>query len=94
MQKNKLLICVSQQDINRGIRCSGNTCPIALALKRALTWTDIAGPELHVDGLLMFIDEVAYHVPRSVSSFVREFDNQNTVRPFNFWLRRENELRT
>jgi len=96
--KDKLLVSVGQGDIDDGVSFSANTCPVALAVKRTIPWTfSTSRPEITVTTRHILVDEVVYHVPRSVAKFVRDFDRYphvTKVIPFKFWLRRNDEFRT
>jgi hypothetical protein len=87
--KDGLLISVRQEDIDKGIPCSGDSCPVARAIERELSWDGFRSPELRVLSEQIHIDMVEYHVPRSVKGFIRQFDSEQIAKPFNFWLRKE-----
>lgn len=95
--KDKLLVSVDWEDIAIGESFSTHTCPVALAIKRAVAWA-FAGPDIKVTGKLILINNHIYHAPRSVLDFIRVFDKYPQramlTSPFKFWLRKEDGLRT
>lgn len=82
---------VTQDDINNGVRKSETSCPIALALKRALPDRTIRADtnslilcERSTEGECIFHKIVG--TPLSVMTFIMKFDEQFPVQPFAFEL--------
>lgn len=76
---------VTQEDIDRGKRNSCCFCPVARAIRRAMT-LDVG--EVSVDGRFVIIRcRGVYSLPQAVQDFVKLFDNFETcVEPFSFEL--------
>ena len=86
-----MIIEVTQLDISKGSLCRSTDCPVALAVNRVLT------PEYYSIVTMWSITIVPRTdmalkagwkaiCPGIAQSFVREFDKQNEVVPFNFEL--------
>lgn len=78
-------IYVTQEDINNGTPVSAYSCPIALAIKKALpNYT----PCVMSDSIkLVSMDDFSSIAnPESVRRFISRFDNSKPVKPFNFIL--------
>jgi hypothetical protein len=100
--KIKVLILVTQDDIDKGEAMDCSRCPVALALQRtlgcpstvsgeALGWGKVR-PErkfrLGVGAYSNPYDRVHHaRIPRSVKRFVNRFDAGKPVKPFRFWLK-------
>lgn len=83
----QVLVSVTKQDIQQGIRNSAESCPIAHAVKRA------TGLQASVNGTrvkTMKNGATVKRVPSStqIATFVRRFDRDGAanVAPFEFWL--------
>lgn len=86
-----LTIYVTQDDINKGVRGDGATCPVAIAIHRRCptVYADIM-----VDGEHIEIDSDAddfyfkVDIPKKVKRFTARFDEQGAaeVKPFKFEL--------
>lgn len=75
-----MIIKVTEDHIKNGLRCTTTCCPVALALQEISSNVSV--------GLVgIWLDSVRYKVPRSVYRFIRRFDNNKTVKPFNFILK-------
>lgn len=87
-----MIIEVTQEDINKGEQCDGNSCAIALALKRE-------HPELeacNVTGFGIFEDDnqrnVIFRATKKMSQFIRKFDKDRTsVKPTKFRIMKESK---
>jgi hypothetical protein len=81
-------ITVSQRSIREGTPDDCSTCPVALALKKAFKGrvNDVNVDDkficLDIDG-----DYVVVKSPRSVTRFVKAFDEGRNVRSFSFNLK-------
>lgn len=78
-------IDVTKEDIDNGQRGQCNTCPIALAIKRATgaaCFVDKFSVSIWRDGEPCAIRAV--YTPLEVSTFVKSFDKGYAVRPFSF----------
>jgi hypothetical protein len=83
------LIKVSSEHIKKGTPVGGRLCPIALALKDAgFTDVDVDDESIQAtkDGLFIYTG-----TPKRAATFVRKFDNEKKVAPFNFYLEYELE---
>jgi hypothetical protein len=74
-----MIINLLQSDIDTGQPCDGSTCPVALAVMRALTVLGIAFDDVMVDGVNVYVWWNAYdwsscELPESVRDFVEAFD--------------------
>lgn len=72
---------VTQDDINRGIRSSYCECPIALALQRKLSISDI-----EVGDTSICVNKIKYRHTDETLDFISEFDEGEYVEPFTFEL--------
>lgn len=79
-----MIIHVTQEDIDKGLKGIACNCPIALAIKRALK-ADISINQtmICINGKIENID-----IPESVSTFIELFDSllPKQVEPFSFEL--------
>jgi hypothetical protein len=83
----KIQIQVTQEDIDRGVRCTCENCPLALAMTRALAQDVVV-----VIGEYFFISEAdkdAKPLPRVAEMFRSAFDAGFPVQPFEFELELE-----
>lgn len=83
----KILLEVTRDDIDNGIRSSASTCPIALALIREVRKITNDEPyEVEVDGSFSFyLDNQKYNARKSyieLDEFVKRFDAEDYVAPF------------
>lgn len=74
-------IIVTQNHIDRGVRGSCYSCPVALA-------TRDAGCQcvLHLDYLCKYNEDQKFKLPKEVRNFIVEHDAWKDVRPFEFDL--------
>ena len=92
--EHKLLVQVTQNDINHGQRKNCGYCPIALAVKRTIKFSE--NEELR---LLVYLSSIEFNnaydshctISRSnnskkVQNFIKNFDNGRNVEPFSFFL--------
>lgn len=91
----ELIVDVTQEDINKGNRGSCRTCPVAVAMNRAL---DNAGrmPAFHFARVAASIWDLASpegccprwsgQLPDRVRGFIEAFDSYHTSLPFSFWI--------
>lgn len=80
-----IIVAVTKQDIRRGRQSDCFTCPVALAIARALpslknkkvwaTYINYGKNSTH-----------RIELPRSATRFIIKFDGQRLVKPFNFRL--------
>lgn len=83
----KVMVCVTKEDINNGICRRPNSCPIALAVKRATGIYDVwvssgyirVGRDSKWTGL-------SKRDKAKIGRFVLSFDSCEVVRPFRFYL--------
>lgn len=84
------IVEVTAQDIKRGVPSEGDSCPIALALKR------IGFKNSQVDYHVVTVTkgsgrnetEIKFDLPARANKFTRNFDVGVTVKPFKFTVRR------
>lgn len=77
-----MIIHVTQDHIERGTKCNCYACPVALALNEQ---TDEAWQVTFV-GLFSDITRKRLSVPKAVKEFIRAFDAELQVAPFEFEL--------
>ena len=75
-----MIIAVTAEDIQNGERCNPQTCPIALAIKRATGKQVIVGYDYVV--MEGFGKEIL--MPRKARDFRERFDNIREGEPFSF----------
>lgn len=75
-------ICVTQADIDNGFPGSPDTCPVALAISKVLN----EEPYVEVYGDEVEIDYNTIELPEKVHKFVKAFDRNEDVIPFEFDL--------
>jgi len=77
-------INVTQLDIDTGKPFSGAKCPIAIAIKRAVP----TAHKINVGAVEISFWQGGrrrgFDTPNSAANFVRQFDQQNRVEPFEF----------
>ncbi len=85
-----MLIKVTQDDINTGIKNSYHCCPVSRAVKRQtnsqLVFTTYRKIILSKD-----CKKLVFSASRSVQRFIKKFDDGKPVKPFNFKLQHEVE---
>lgn len=84
-------VAVSQTDIKKGRKYAADSCPVALAVKRAI------GRTAYVTSTTVLINGVCYMMPHAASTFVRAFDSNKidsnkVVKPFRFTLKLKREV--
>lgn len=79
--KKKVKVEVTKQDIARGIKRDGYSCPVARAMKRTLhrrkIWVGWHYYQIGEDGAFITL-------PPTVTQFVKAFDSGKKVEPFTF----------
>lgn len=87
-----MIINVTDQDIQEGVRKCWFLCPVALALSRV----GFLSPSVGATGIFISMSmskEVSlrrcYPCPDSVKDFINKFDNAKKVEPFEFELVKE-----
>lgn len=81
----KILIKVTQNDIDQGLRAHVDCCPIALALQRELD-SDLCTvhPKKYAsDGYIRY-QNIQTELPFEANAFANEFDKGEFVEPFEF----------
>lgn len=81
---SRKLIHVTQEDIDKGVRGSSNSCPIARAIKRE---TDMVNFKVLTWALYNYQHEIICSFSDKTSSFILEYDLGRRVKPFNFYLK-------
>ena len=79
----RVLIKVTEEDIKKGIALRCMNCPIALAVNRSLVFSE----KVSVGSRFCHTDKESIPLSRSARRFIRRFDKQKPVKPFNFYLR-------
>ena len=81
-QMDVIRIEVTEDDIRKGIKFSAHSCPLALALKRALNHPNAwIGPDS-----FGVADDSLGRTPPTAITFIKTFDGGNKVEPFVFWI--------
>lgn len=84
----RVLIKVTQDDIDHGQKSSCGNCPIARAVNR--TMGELACAWVGVDDLTItdptLVDRKIFKLPKAASIFIKLFDNDRPVIPFNFYM--------
>jgi hypothetical protein len=73
-------IIVTQEDIDKGLKNSCSSRPVALAVQRVFP-----DKRISVSGMI-YIDYYEYWYPSNVNVFIRRFDRGALVQPFSFEL--------
>ena len=81
-----IVVTVTQDDIDHGVKQSCVKCPIAIAATRALNFS------AHVQPNHIYAGNRAYSVPWQARVFIIKFDNGGRVEPFQFELREYAQL--
>lgn len=76
-----MIVKVTKQDIENGLRCDVHNCPIAQALNRQSKASDI-----WVWSRTAVVDDVKYHLPSKAQEFIQFFDMGYVLEPFQFNL--------
>lgn len=82
-------ISITAQDIKNGKACSRNSCPVALAIKKALPGCPVWVDSWFIDIIrteLEFPLITAYHTNDKIERFIKTFDEGGRVKPFSFDL--------
>lgn len=74
-----MIIKVTQEHIDRGVRRSIRACPISLAIKGLFP-----NREPYVGCHTLLVDNKAYQATDEIKDFVTKFDNGKKVRPTTF----------
>jgi len=78
-----MLISVTQDHIDRGYRKSSTECPVALAIKEAITVPAVVVGRYEIK---LHAKSIGFLPPRSVQRFIRRLDSRHAVKPFKFRL--------
>lgn len=72
-----MLIHISEQDIQQGIKKSLTHCPIALSIRRQYphVWVHVLSPYLEINSTVL-------HFDKSTRQFIIDFDQGKSVQPF------------
>ena len=83
--ERRILIEVTQEDINAGIRAATKACPVAFALQRATQDKDAS---VGAFGIYVILDQKKFtaDLPLVVRKFIRDFDYGYEVKPFSFYI--------
>ena len=77
-----MLIKVTEEDITTGCPMSDTHCPIAYSLYRNLPEIE----EISVGSIRVHLDEKCVYLPNSAREFIKKFDREEMVEPFEFEL--------
>lgn len=82
----RILVRITQDDIDRGSRYKADCCPVALTLKRmGFSAINVWGDRTSF--LDPQADEFIHRsLPQEATEFVRAFDNKKSVKPIRFHL--------
>lgn len=94
----KYKVSVTQEDIDHGFIENCRNCPVSLAIRRELAKDNpknICSCEVFGNDLITFLivvttvphykyNKFSIFQPRSVSRFIKRFDRNKSVKPFNF----------
>ena len=81
---------VTQEDIDKGTRCSEEFCPIALAIKRKRGVRGVRVSGLRTSVVKGRFDLALYELPERVLGFLDAYDEGGEVVPCSFRMRRVN----
>lgn len=93
---DKIKIQVTQEDINKGISGNCTECPIALAVLRALPHFQMVRVGHDMIHCWVFAEDKekgrwhynagnrTYDIPREAQDFIRDYDRDRPVEPFEF----------
>lgn len=83
----RVLIKVTQQDIEQGKRHMCDYCPVALAAKRTLPWAKVVNYSgIHDGAYRIQKGSKTAHLPEIASDWIRAFDRGDRVEPINFYV--------
>ena len=88
----KLHIIVTEDDIESGIPIDGHNCPIALALHRKFPDIDLEVQAEYIDFVSPTQGWDRADLPLEAKRFVQDFDHNDPVVPFDFWLEIKSRL--
>lgn len=74
-----MIVKITQDKINNGIRCDADFCPIALALQEHDPNAWVGMGQLHVNDRI-------YPIPHEAKRFIQAFDENDYTEPFTFEL--------
>lgn len=77
----KILISVTQDDINNGICGDAENCPIALSVKRQFNSRHVQVNNLNI---ITSDKEMFFWLPDIARDFIFKYDNHEKVEPFEF----------
>ncbi len=80
-------IHVTQKHIDKGIKNNCLKCPVALALYEYSKMLCDNITVIHQLSILYSNRIEYYHMPKSIIRFIRKFDTNKKVKPFNFVLK-------
>ena len=72
---------ITQDDIDRGIKCMCTTCPLALSINRHLNPLRFIAVGLRRVSIYVGVRSVYIPLPRKMTSWVARFDSGKPVRP-------------
>lgn len=75
-----MIVHVTINDIQQGIRRHAEKCPVALAMQRE------TGKDVHVTDAMAVIDDSQFMLPLVARLFINDFDGHCAPGPFTFEL--------
>ena len=83
-------VTVTQEDIDKGIRCNARACPIANAImkKKNIVYVSVLGNTSVKREINKRSLHYIYKLPTSAKSFIKAFDSCEPVEPFTFEMRK------
>jgi hypothetical protein len=84
-----MIINVTQENIDKGVRHDIALCPVALAAQDVFQIAVVVGYHTIVDDSNEAYDCLDYDNARKVEKFIRDFDNRKPVKPFSFEVKKQ-----
>ena len=79
-----ITIKVTQEHINKGIKNICNKCPVALALNEYFNISSASVSHNYLSVVMKNWIARRWSTPETVSKFIKNFDTDNVVTPFEF----------
>ncbi len=91
--KGSRLVHVTQSDIDTGKRCEGKSCMVALAVRRALSLSelDFVYTSYGSEGAFCLAHGAHYVMGQRCHDAMERFDGKKPIKPFAFFLKPASE---
>lgn len=86
-KKQTIQVSVTKRDIEEGDRFDGRSCPIALAIRRAMRTKSVAV----IGANIIYIRKLLWKGEKRVKDFIRKFDSGQRVQPCSFTITKYDE---